>query len=62
MFDANDDVYFYIGFATVSLYVFYPLPSNIMHTTLIKLTKIPNKILLKYIKYINKINEVHELY
>jgi len=54
MFDENDDVYFCIGFEPVSLHVFYPLPSNIMHPKFIKLKEIPNRTLLKYIQYINQ--------
>jgi len=42
MFDTNGDVYFYIAFATVSLHVLYPFPSNITHTKVMKLKIVPN--------------------
>jgi len=54
MFDVNDDVYFYIGFVVVSLHVFYPLLSNIMHPKVMELKEIPNRTLLKYIQYVNQ--------
>jgi len=54
MFDVNGDACFCIGFATVSMHVFYLLPSNIMHPKVMKLKEISNRTLLKYIQYINQ--------
>jgi len=54
MFDVNGDICFCIGFAIVSLDVFYLLPSNIIHPKVMKLKEISNRTLLKYIPYINK--------